>query len=288
MYEANLENGKFIRNLNTVNGDLESPIDLDIGRMKVIQLNPLKWANVHVAPRKVKITNTGYTVILSAKWQHDRPFISGGPLAADYTFSQMHFHWGENEMHGSEHTIDGASMPMELHVVHFKSEYETLDTALRRPDGVTVLVYFIKLQNEPNTFLEEIVKHLSDIQSADSAVRIVPKQLSSFIKPFEQNYFLYWGSLITISNRHKILWLISREPIGVALEQIAGFRTLTNKRGVPILSNLRASREIQNRDVFHVCPSNSIYASLLPIPRNFPSVETNETGDTANDTPTKN
>lgn len=61
MYEANLENGKFIRNLNTVNGDLESPIDLDIGRMKVIQLNPLKWANVHVAPRKVKITNTGYT-----------------------------------------------------------------------------------------------------------------------------------------------------------------------------------------------------------------------------------
>lgn len=34
---------------------------------------------------------------------------------------------------------------MELHVVHYKEEYETLDLALRRPNGVTIIVYFCKV-----------------------------------------------------------------------------------------------------------------------------------------------
>lgn len=34
---------------------------------------------------------------------------------------------------------------MELHVVHYKEEYESLDLALRRPNGVTIIVYFCKV-----------------------------------------------------------------------------------------------------------------------------------------------
>lgn len=34
---------------------------------------------------------------------------------------------------------------MELHAVHFKKDYDTLESALRRPDGVTILVYFFKV-----------------------------------------------------------------------------------------------------------------------------------------------
>lgn len=29
--------------------------------MKVIKLKPLEWVNIDITPRKLKITNTGYT-----------------------------------------------------------------------------------------------------------------------------------------------------------------------------------------------------------------------------------
>lgn len=47
-------------------------------------------------------------MILSAKWQTERPYVVGGPLLGKYAFSQLHFHWGENEMTGSEHYADGS------------------------------------------------------------------------------------------------------------------------------------------------------------------------------------
>lgn len=37
----------------------------------------------------------------------ERPTLSGGPLEGTYEFSQLHFHWGENDSMGSEDFIDG-------------------------------------------------------------------------------------------------------------------------------------------------------------------------------------
>ena len=49
-----------------------------------------------------------FKVILSAKWQQGSPYLCKGPLEGNYVFAQVHFHWGENEMRGSEHFVDGA------------------------------------------------------------------------------------------------------------------------------------------------------------------------------------
>ena len=57
-----------------------------------------------------------------------------------YRFAGLHFHWGRDSsnntieedlepepatttIQGSEHTVDGTAYSMELHIVHFKSEY---------------------------------------------------------------------------------------------------------------------------------------------------------------------
>ncbi|XP_046143123.1 carbonic anhydrase 1-like [Osmia bicornis bicornis] len=275
--EIKIQNAKLIQSLGLNDDNSRSPINLDISYMKVIELNPLEWNGIDIAPRKLKITNTGYTVIISAKWQERHPYISNGPLPGNYTISQIHFHWGENEMIGSEHTVDGARMPMELHAVHFKDEYDSLDVALRRPDGAIVLVYFFKLQDGPNEFMEEIVKNLNSIQEAHSSARLVPKFLTEILRPFKEDYFLYWGPIVTAENVHRILWLICREPIGITSKQIAEFRTLHNERNVPILSNIRPLQEVKEENVFHVCPSGSTYASLLPLPRDVVAKQTDET-----------
>lgn len=49
-------------------------------------------------------------------------------------------------------------MAMEVHVVYFKEEYGTLELALRRPSGVTVLVYFCKVMNSQIFALNETYK----------------------------------------------------------------------------------------------------------------------------------
>ncbi|XP_043283367.1 putative carbonic anhydrase 5 [Venturia canescens] len=84
-----------------------SPIDLNIGRMTQKELTPLIWCHYDKFPAKLKITNTGKTVVLSAKWHGDGPFITGGPFLSKQIFSQLHLHWGPNDMDGSEHSVDG-------------------------------------------------------------------------------------------------------------------------------------------------------------------------------------
>lgn len=67
------------------------------------------------------------------------PLLSGGPLNGVYEFAQLHFHWGNNDTHGSEDEIDGKSYAMELHLVFFKQEYLDSTAALDHPDGLCVL-----------------------------------------------------------------------------------------------------------------------------------------------------
>ena len=40
-----------------------------------------------------------------------------------YQFAGLHFHWGSESNEGSEHTVEGQAYPLELHLVHFNSEY---------------------------------------------------------------------------------------------------------------------------------------------------------------------
>jgi carbonic anhydrase len=46
-----------------------------------------------------------------------------------YIFAQIHFHWGEDNEEGSEHTINGMHFPLEVHLVHYNSKYKSFDEA---------------------------------------------------------------------------------------------------------------------------------------------------------------
>ena len=40
--------------------------------------------------------------------------LSEGGLDGTYIFGQLHFHWGENDTFGSEHTLDNYQYPFEV------------------------------------------------------------------------------------------------------------------------------------------------------------------------------
>lgn len=99
-------NIKKILALVTTDGAIPSPIDINVIRATQFEAPCLIWHHYDDMPKKMKLTNTGQTLILSAKWHKTRPYLTGGCLTEKYIISQMHFHWGKTGLEGSSHTID--------------------------------------------------------------------------------------------------------------------------------------------------------------------------------------
>lgn len=70
---------------------------------------PLKFTNYDEIPREMELSNSGHSMHLTGEWSNARnaPCLSGGPLTdGDYGLSQIHWHWGQDNSRGSEHTIN--------------------------------------------------------------------------------------------------------------------------------------------------------------------------------------
>lgn len=159
-FEEMDDNTTWVQSLVDDEGRKESPIDINLSKVVPVIMPSLEWHHHDLPPKKMKLTNSGHTsnsikfnkfyfscflVILSAKWYQERPFLNNGPFIGNYVFSQLHFHWGANNLEGSEHTVDGAQQPLEMHVVFFKSCYLTQEAALKEKDGIAVLAYFFRV-----------------------------------------------------------------------------------------------------------------------------------------------
>jgi carbonic anhydrase len=114
----------------------------------------------------------------------------------------------------------------------------------------------VQLQAEPNPIFDEIVKKLPDIQIIDSSTRLDVFPISNLIRCFQRDYFLYWGSITLMNISNSILWLISRRPLGISVEQVIqleklslGYRFRIKLKGNSLVTHLPFSS--QDRDVSH-------------------------------------
>ena len=82
---------------------------------------PFNFANYQTQLRDAKLKNNGHTVQLDSP-NNFTAQISGGGLGGTYQFAQLHFHWGDSNNKGSEHTMDGQAFPLEVHLVHFNTK----------------------------------------------------------------------------------------------------------------------------------------------------------------------
>lgn len=254
----------FLRELVQTEGCFESPIDICITKSKEIHLEPLQWIHFDDPPKKIKVTNTGLSLIVSAKWKQERPYLHSGPFIGKYVFSNFHLHWGKNAMEGSEHTIDSVKYPAEMHVVTFKSSYLTQEAALKEQDGCATLVYIFKLQSAPNPEFQAIVNVLQDISQPGTSKKLEPLPITRLTKIFKNDYFYYWGAVSTTKCTHYIQWLITRTPIGISADQVDSLRFINDINGNLLIRNFRDTVDSNKRSVFHVNPSSSKYATLLP------------------------
>lgn len=73
---------------------------------------------------------------------------------SEYLLQQLHFHWqkdGDGESGGgSEHSIQGAFYPMEMHMVHHAARYDSVEAAIKdgKDDGVLVVGIMFEVMAE--------------------------------------------------------------------------------------------------------------------------------------------
>lgn len=251
-----------------------SPIDLNITKTKVLPLPQLCFCNYEIMPKKMKLTNSGTTAILSAKWLGERPYIRGGPLIGKYVFSQLHFHWGATAMDGSEHTVEGASKPLEMHAIHFKAKYEEHEKSLKHKDGIISLVYFFDMTSKDNPLLAKVVDKLISVQIYDTVTPLELFPLNELVYPFTLDYFVYAGDVENNAQDciYTVLWIISRDITLISINQLKKFRLLLDPYLRPIRRNYRDVITtdhpfLDQCELFHVHPGNPLTNSTLsPVP----------------------
>ncbi|NXH51113.1 CAH4 anhydrase, partial [Dicaeum eximium] len=222
------------------------------------------------------LTFEGYDVKSSAKWDMENnghtgkywpacsfkvtldtsPKVGGGGLRRKYKAVEFHLHWGvpgePQNIPGSEHSIDGEKYPMELHIVHIREDVSDVTEAKKTPDGLAVLAFFIKADEENKNYAT-LLSELKNIKYKGKSTQVDPLPLSSLLPPEEDlgRYYRYEGSLTSPDCYEGVTWTVFERPVELSLSQISQFAALhfDGNNSTLMRENFRPAQPLNGRRV---------------------------------------
>ncbi|XP_029004026.1 carbonic anhydrase 1-like [Betta splendens] len=222
-YEATNGPSKWGASFPIANGDRQSPIDIVPGNASHDPgLKPLKLK--YDPSTCLEILNNGHSFQVTFADDTDSSTLTDGPISGTYRLKQFHFHWGATDDRGSEHTVQGAKFPAELHLVHWNTKYASFGEAVNKPDGLAVVGVFLKIGNE-NAHLQKLIDKFSVITNAKTQTTFVDFNPATLL-PGCLDYWTYLGSLTTPPLYESVTWIVLKHQITVSSAQMAKFRTL--------------------------------------------------------------
>ncbi len=175
-------------------GQQQSPIDIVKTSAIAADFNA---AEVHWMPFVPKIVDNGHTIQVNTDGRAGYAELNG----VKYNLLQFHFH------HQSEHTIDGAHSPLEVHFVH-------------QSEAGDLLVLGV-LMNEGK--LNQAVETIEAAWPAVGAEAGGDRYDASSMLPANHASFRYQGSLTTPPCSQIVTWNVYADPVEVSAEQVALF-----------------------------------------------------------------
>ncbi|XP_067133279.1 carbonic anhydrase-like [Centruroides vittatus] len=212
----------------TCGGNRQSPIDIDVDQVKKDEnLKLIKFFGYETHIKDAILENNGHTAQLTLK--NPVQSISGGGLNGTYKFLQLHFHWGQKNDEGSEHTIEGSDYPLEMHLVHYNSRYKP-EVAIMKPDGLAVLGVLFELSKEDNKELASVIDTLDDIIPEGSSAEVKESfDLDDLLPDDTLPYYRYEGSLTTPPCYESVIWTVFKHTQTISERQLEQFRALKEK-----------------------------------------------------------
>lgn len=140
---------------------------------------------------------------------------------------QFHFH------KPSEHTIDGQSFPMELHIVH------------RNPANGALAVVGVMLAegDEANAAYSIVFDNLPAEEGEPDEESALTINVADLLPEDTETFFTYEGSLTTPPCSEIVRWLVLAQPVTLSSEQIAAFGAIYEVNARPVLP-------LNTRDLF--------------------------------------
>lgn len=183
-------------------GTQQTPIDIiDADAIGTDALLSFEGYDVEIP---LDLLNNGHTLQVN---------YTGTQSAADPQVSYAGEAWYLVQFHGhatSEHTLDGASFPLELHFVHQNAAGAYLVVGLLLDAGAENETVATMLERDPGHHLEV---------SCDDAVSLAE------LVPTTSGYYHYDGSLTTPGCTEGVAWFVLRDRGAVAAEQAEEWQT---------------------------------------------------------------
>jgi carbonic anhydrase len=186
------------------NGQRQSPIDIRGGLP--VDLEPVKF---NYQPSRFGVIDNGHTV--QANLGAGNVLEVGGRR---FELVQMHFH------RPSEERIDGRQFEMSVHLVH-KDE-----------QGKLAVVAILVDKGPPQPAVQKVWNNLP-LEKHDEVAARVPLDLSELL-PADRRYFTYMGSLTTPPCSEGVQWVVMRQPVTMAPEQIELFARIYPMNARPV------------------------------------------------------
>ncbi|KAF8370209.1 hypothetical protein HHK36_031740 [Tetracentron sinense] len=206
-------------------GEMQSPIDLLNQRVKLEpNIGKLKRS---YKPSNATVNNRGHDI--SLKWEGDAGSIQIN--GTDYALQQCHWH------SLSEHTINGKSFDLELHMVHLSSD-------LRVKNKIAVVGILYKI-GRPDPFLSELmgeIQSISDSKEGRNVGVIDPRH----IKMGSRKYYRYIGSLTVPPCTEGVIWTMNKKVRTVSREQVKLMRIAVHDYAE---RNARPLQPLNNREI---------------------------------------
>jgi len=194
--------GTLAGNATCSTGKQQAPINLIVGAAKPQDLPNLVLG---YKPSSLSMINNGHTVQMT--------YEAGSTLGRvgtkdTWALAQIHFHAP------SEHTVDGTSYPLEIHLVH-------LDAAGK---PAVVVAVFIRSGKE-NAALARAFQSLP-AKEGDKMARPGETIDAVAFLPADKTFFTYAGLLTTPPCTEGITWYVLKLPIEMSPAQIAAYTKL--------------------------------------------------------------
>jgi len=251
------------------NGNQQSPIDIPTSQ--VIQNYNYGTLKVSYSPdRNLDVSNNGHTGLISelgTDQNLDDDILSiPGLIKGNYQLAQFHFHWGQANTIGSEHTVNGKGYVAEMHLVHFNRLYPSLSAAVAsgESDALAVVGVFFRVGSSTPAALLEILRVIPEVVEPGTETAIAgPINLETLL-PGDKTYWTYKGSLTTPNCNQIVRWVLIQKAMTITqndLDTLRATRIETSHTSSGISNTYRPTQPLNTRFVFQGGNEDSFSAS---------------------------